>query len=118
MKSLAGSRKNSNQPEVRRRPPATSPEEYEKRLISLAMSQVEEQLIKKTASSQVLTHFLKLASTQAELEKEKTRMEILKMEAQTKAMESEGRLEQLYSNALEAMKSYGSSINHADEDYE
>lgn len=114
---MAGSRKNSGQPEVRRRPPATSPEEYEKRLISLAMSQVEEQLLKKTASAQVLTHFLKLASTQAELEKEKTRMEIMKMEAQTRAMEAENRLEELYTNALEAMRSYGSSINHAD-DYE
>lgn len=115
---MAGSRKFSDQPEVRRRPPATTPEEYEKRLISLAMSQVEEQLLKKTASSQVLTHFLKLASTQAELEKEKTRMEIMKMEAQTKAMEAEGRLEEMYTKALDAMRSYGSSINHADEEYD
>ena len=82
------------------------------------MSQVEEQLLQKRASAQVLTHFLKLASSMTELEKEKTRMEIVKMEAQTKAMENEGRLEQLYSNALEAMKSYGSSINHIGEDGE
>ena len=115
---MAGSKRNSNQPEIRRRPPATSPEEYEKRLISLTMSQVEDQLMKKTASAQVLVHFLKLASSQAELEKEKTRMEIMKMEAQTRAMEAENRMEEMATKALEALRSYGNSINHTDEDYD
>ena len=112
---MAGSRKKTDQPDVRRRPPATSPEEQEKRLMSLAMEQIEDMLVQKKATSQILALVLKMGNTQAELEKEKLRAEIVKMEAQTKAMESERRLEDLYTEALDAMRSYGSSINHMDD---
>lgn len=115
---MAGSRKISDEPAVRRRPPATSPEQFEKRLYSLAMEQIEQQLLTKTASAQVLTQLMKMASVQAELEKEKLRKEIVQLEAKTKALESEERLEKLYAGAMEAMKSYGSSINHVGEDYD
>ena len=113
---MAGSRKNSDQPEVRRRPPATSPEQLEKRLYSLAMEQIEEQLLQKRASSQVLTQLMKMASVQAELEKEKLRKEIVQLEAKTRSLEAESRMEQLAAGAIEAMTSYGRSINHMDED--
>ena len=115
---MAVSKKNSDQPEIRRRPPPLSPDEYEKRLISLAMGQIEEQLLKKTASAQVLTQLMRMASSRAELEKEKLRKEIVQLEAKTKAMESEARMEEMYSRALDAMRSYGSSINNAEEDDE
>lgn len=115
---MAGSRKNSDQPEVVRRPPATSPDQREKRLYALAMDQIEEQLLKKTASSQVLTQLMKMASVQAELEREKLRKEILQLEAKTRSIESESRIEQLAAGAIEAMTSYGRSINHMDEDFD
>lgn len=84
----------------------------------MAMDMAEEQLMKRTASSQVLTHFLKLATSMNELEKKKIEKEILQLEAKTKTMETESRLEALYTGAMDAMRSYGSSINHPDEEEE
>ena len=55
--------------------PALSPEARENQMISLAVDLAEKQLIEGTASSQVITHFLKLGTTKAELEKEKLRKE-------------------------------------------
>lgn len=102
-----------------RRPPATSPDQLEKRLYSLAMEQIEEQLLQKRASSQVLTQLMKMASVQAELEKEKLRKEIVQLEAKTKVMEAEGRSDEMAMRALEAFRGYGSgSINNSVDDYD
>lgn len=113
---MARTRNYSAQPETSKRPPATDPREREKQMIALAMDVAEEQLRSRTASSQVITHFLKLATRDKELEIKKVEQEIIKMQAQTRSMETESRLEQLYIGAMEAMKSYGSSINHADDE--
>ena len=56
---------------VRKARPAISPEARENQLISLAVDLAERQLMDGSASSQVITHFLKLGTTRAELEKEK-----------------------------------------------
>ena len=50
--------------------PASSPEAREKQLISLAVNLAEKQLMEGTASSQVITHYLKLGSTREQLETE------------------------------------------------
>ena len=50
--------------------PALSPEARENQMISLAVDLADKQLIEGTASSQVITHFLKLGSTKAQIEKE------------------------------------------------
>ena len=55
--------------------PALSPEARENQMIALAVDLAEQQLIDGTASAQVITHFLKLGTTKAELEKEKIRKE-------------------------------------------
>ena len=57
--------------------PALTPEARENQCISLAMDLAEQQLRDGTASSQVITHFLKAGATRAELEKEKLRKENL-----------------------------------------
>ena len=54
-----------------RRRPATTPEARENQMINLAIDLAEKQLMEGTASSQVMTHFLKLATTKEKLEKEK-----------------------------------------------
>lgn len=87
------------------RPPLT-PEAKENQMISLAMDCAEKQLRDGTASSQVITHFLKLASSKAELEKEKLKRENKLLEAKTKATESTEEVKVLYENALKAMKNY------------
>lgn len=87
--------------------PAISPEVRESQLISLAVEVAEEQLRNRTASSQVITHFLKLATEKERLEREKLEKENKLLDAKTGALESAGRVEELYKNALEAFKSYG-----------
>ena len=50
--------------------PALTPEARENQLISLAVDLAEQQLRDGTASSQVITHYLKLGSTKEKIEKE------------------------------------------------
>ena len=86
--------------------PALTPEARENQLISLAVDLAEEQLRNKTASSQVITHFLKLGTTKAELEKEKLAKENELLRAKTESIESQKRIEELYAEALNAMRRY------------
>ena len=52
--------------------PALTPEARENQMISLAVDLAGKQLQEGTASSQVITHFLKLGSTKQQLEKQRT----------------------------------------------
>lgn len=89
----------------RKRRPRTE-KGMENYLIGLAIDMVEDQLLAGTASSQVLTHFLKLATTKEKLENEKLRSDLRVAEAKIKAFESGDELKELYSKALDAMKNY------------
>jgi len=86
--------------------PALSPEARENQMIALAIDLAEQQLIDGTASSQVITHFLKLGTTKAELEKEKLRIENKKTEAQIKSLQNGDEMKEMYEKALKAMKNY------------
>lgn len=86
--------------------PATTPEGQENQLISLAVELAEKQMREGTASSQVITHFLKLGSTREKLEQERLRGENILLKAKAEAMASSIRLEELVGEALRAMKSY------------
>lgn len=86
--------------------PALSPEARENQLIARAIDLAEKQLIEGTASSQVITHFLKLGTTKAELEKEKLRIENRKTEAQIKSLENADEMKEVYEKALKAMRNY------------
>lgn len=87
--------------------PALSPEARENQLISLAVDLAEKQLLEGTASSQVITHYLKLGSTRERLEREKLEEENRLLKARTEALESSKRVEELYSEAIKAMRNYG-----------
>lgn len=69
----------------------------------------EKQLAEGTASSAVITHYLKLGTTRERLEKEKLAKENELLKAKTEALASSARVEELYKQALDAMRSYGSS---------
>lgn len=86
--------------------PALTPESRENQLIALSVDLAEKQLREGTASSQVITHFLKLGSTKNRLELEKIRHENALLEAKTQSIQSAKRVEELYENALNAMKDY------------
>jgi outer membrane murein-binding lipoprotein Lpp len=95
----------SSQP-TRKLRPALSPEARENQLISLAVDLAEKQLQEGTASSQVITHYLKLGTRKEQLENEIKEMEKDMIKAKTEALKSQKRVEELYSEALKAMRNY------------
>lgn len=90
------------------RRPAITPEGRENQMIALAVDLAEKQLIKGTASSQVITHFLKMASTKEKIEKEILEKQKELITVKTEAIKSANRVEELYTNALDAMRNYSS----------
>lgn len=88
------------------RPLPRSTEARENQLISLAMDVAEKQLKEGTASSQVITHYLKLGATKEKLENEKLRHENELLKAKTEALKSAARVEELYADAIKAMRMY------------
>ena len=84
-----------------------TPEARENQLIAMAYDAAEEQLRNGTASSQVITHFLKLGSTSGRLERDILSEQKKLVKAKTENLESAKRTEELYKNALYAMKQYG-----------
>lgn len=99
-------------------PPAKSIEERENQLISLAVDCAEQQLRDGTASSQVIVHYLRLGSTREKLEKEimEENRELLKAKAEL--INSTKRMEELYSKALDAMRSYSGTKDEFYDDYQ
>lgn len=91
------------------RHPARTPEDRENQMIALAVDLAEQQLRDGTASAQVITHYLKLGSTKEKIEKEILEEQKKLIVAKTDALESAKRVEELYSNALEAFKKYSGS---------
>ena len=89
--------------------PALTPEARENQLIALAVDLAEKQLIEGTASSQVITHYLKLGSTKERIEKEILEKQKDLIDAKTQSLQSTKRIEELYVNALNAMRKYSGS---------
>jgi len=101
---MAKTKENSNKKRIR---PATTPEARENQLISLAVDLAERQLLEGTASSQVITHYLKLGTTKEKIEREILEKQKELIEAKTQNLQSAQRIEELYTNALNAMRNYG-----------
>lgn len=93
--------------------PALTPEARENQLIALAVDLVEERLLNGTASSQETTHFLKLGSMKNQLEMEKLKEENKLLQAKTEALQSAKKTEELFEEAINAMRRYS---GHGDPD--
>lgn len=109
--------KNSTDPNdnpSQRRPPARTPEARENQLVAMAYDLVEQRIRKGTATSQEVTHFLKLGSTKERMEKEMLAQEIKLKQAKTEAIQSAKRMEELYDNAIKAMRTYGGGKSDED----
>lgn len=89
-----------------KRRPSTTDEGREKQMVSLAIDLAEKQMLEGSASSQVITHYLKLGSTRESLEQERLRNENLMLKAKAEQLESQKHVEELYAEALEAMRRY------------
>lgn len=105
--------------ELKNTRPFMTPEGQENHLISLANDLVEQRLRDGTASSQEVTHFLKLGSVKERLEREKLIEENTLLRAKTEQLKSQKRVEELYSEALSAMRRYAGQDEpgEQDEDY-
>lgn len=95
--------------------PALTPEAREGQLIALATDLAEKRLRNGTATSQEVVHFLRLGSMRERLEREKLENENIMLRAKTQALESQAKMEELYSNAIKAMQRYS---GHSEEDDE
>ena len=96
--------------------PAISPEARENQLISLAYDLAEERLRNGTATSQEVVHFLRLGSIKERKELEMMEKKTELMTAKTEALQSAKRIEELYANAITAMKSYSGAMSEEEYD--
>jgi hypothetical protein len=88
------------------RSPARTPQEQENVLIDAAIDLAHRQIQDGTASSMVITHFLKLASSRERLEQERLRHEIALAETKRKEIESSMHIGELMEQAIIAMSKY------------
>lgn len=107
------SRKVAREPEFQA-PPALTTAGREARMIGYAMDLVEKHLIEGTASSQEITHFLKLATEREKLERERLENENALLRAKAEAIRSAKESGELYANAIEAMRRYSAHSNDDD----
>ena len=112
---MAKAKASEDKPPVRKRRPALTPEARENQLISLAVDLVEQRLINGTASAQETVHFLKLGSTEARVRKKLLEEQAKLAAAKTEAIEAAKDAEELYFNAIAAMKAYGGYGSDPDE---
>lgn len=103
MKKAKGSSSSDSSRRIR---PALTPEARENQMISLAVDLAEKQLLEGTASSQVITHFLKLATRKEQIEREILEKQKDLIEAKTKAYQSDEEMKAMYKDAIEAFKTY------------
>jgi len=98
---------------------ALTPEAREDQLIYLATELAEKQLREGTASSQVITHYLKLGSSKEKLEQDILKENKKLLVAKTEAIQSAKRVEELYTEAIAAMRRYSGhgDIDDEPEDY-
>lgn len=104
---MAKAKPSDDKKPTRKRRPALTPEARENQLIALAIDLVEKRLIEGTASSQETTHFLKLGSTEAKVRKKLLEEQAKLATAKTEAIEATKHMEEVYTEAIEAMKRYG-----------
>lgn len=112
MESSKKPQKNKKQKQKKTKDPfnSTSIEAIEAQIALDTLKLAHRQIRDGTASSQVQTHFLKLASSTHKLEKAKLRGEIKLIDAKVSNLKEGQNTKELYDKAIQAMKSYGSAI--------
>ena len=70
------------------------------------MDLVEKRMREGTASAQEVTHFLKAGSVNSRLERQILEKNKELITARTEAIQSQKRIDELYANAISAMRSY------------
>jgi len=94
--------------EYKKTRPASSPEAREAQMVNLAVEVAERQMREGTASSAIITHYLKLASKRETLEREILEKQSRLIEAKAQNINKDREAEDLAKAAIEAMKNYNS----------
>lgn len=95
--------------------PALTPEARENQLISLAMDLVEQRILDGTASSQETTHFLKLASSKAKLEKQLLEAQAEMAMAKKEALDAQRRSDEDLKEVIRAFRQYSGQSEDDDD---
>lgn len=98
---------NETVPEVEKRPVYTATSR-ENEIIAMAYDRVEQRIREDRATGPELVHFLKMGSAKGRLEKEILEKEKELISAKTEALNTQRRMDELYSKAIDALKSYKS----------
>ena len=99
--------------------PALSPEARDNQLVAIAVDLAEQQLRDGTATPTVINHYLKLGSSKERLEIERLKCENELLRTKVETMKSAKRSEEVYEQALRAMRSYSGITDDKDErDYD
>lgn len=106
VRTLASQRKTDPKNSRPPRPPARTPDARERQLIAKAVDLAERQLLDGTASAQVISHYLKLGSSRERLEQARLEGEVGLIQAKRDNMVSAARVEELYGEAINAMRAY------------
>ena len=97
-------------------PAYESEEALENAMIAQATRLAYQQLCDGTASSQVITHYLKLGSTKERIEQEMLRKQVSLIDAKTESIKDQKKSEKLYQEALNAFRTYSGQRQEVDED--
>lgn len=98
--------------------PALTSDAREKQLINAAMQLAEKQLLEGTASSQVITHFLKLGTERERTERELLLLNKELVRAKTEALDAAKRNEEMFADAIKAMGIYAGEGDEEDYEYD
>ena len=113
--------KNTTETTTTKRRPALTPEARESQLISYAYDLVEQRLLDGTASAQETVHFLKLATQEQKVKQERMELENQLIKAKTEQIQSQKHIEELYAEAISAMREYvchcGTDEDEYDDEY-
>jgi chorismate mutase len=92
--------------EKRTTTPPINDAEQESKMIDLAISQARNQLERETASSQIVTHFLRLGSLRAQVELEKLKLENNLLEEKITSERQGQQLNEMVQEVLKALNDY------------
>lgn len=96
----------AREPRTRRRSRARTLEAREQEVTLKAYDLAERQIEDGTASSQTISHFLRMGSTRELVEQERIRGQIEVDRVKAEQLEGQKRIEAMYVEALDAMRSY------------
>lgn len=103
-------------PKTTRGRPATTPQNRENQLIDLAMGLVEERIRQGKASDSLLVQICRMGSSRERLEKEHLRVQNELARAKTHSIESSDRMEAMYQEAMQAMRTYSGLMEEVCDD--